>query len=180
MITAHFPCQTWSLHPGGHRKRHTQCWGSALEPRSCVMGGDVTPKTHSQSLWHALPEGHLLLRFLWPFVRTRPKLERNDQNKTKPKAAWDPVACESKSNKQSLGWASNTCPLLGYIVADGGKTDIFQWLHSVRHYTGCWLVVSCHLFSIFVRQVLVSPFYRWGNEGSEGGFINFSNAALTL
>lgn len=64
MITAHFPCQTCSLHQGVLRKGHGQCWGSALEPLSCVMGGDVTPKTHNEFLWQALQEGHLLLLFL--------------------------------------------------------------------------------------------------------------------
>lgn len=48
MITAHFPCQTWSLHQGVFRKGHVQGWGSALEPSSCVVGGDITPKTHTK------------------------------------------------------------------------------------------------------------------------------------
>ena len=48
MITAHFPCQTWSLHQGVLRKGRAQCWGSALEPPSCVMGGDITLKTHTK------------------------------------------------------------------------------------------------------------------------------------
>lgn len=63
MITAHFPCQTWSLHQGVRRKGHAQCWGPALEPPSCMMGGDITLKAQ-ESLWHTLQEGHLLFLFL--------------------------------------------------------------------------------------------------------------------
>lgn len=43
MIAAHFPCQTCSLHRAGLRKGRAQCWGAALEPPSCLVGGDVTP-----------------------------------------------------------------------------------------------------------------------------------------
>ena len=99
MIAAHFPCQTCSRHPGGCRKRHIQCWGSALETRSSMMGGDVTPKTHSQPFGSRFRKAicfcgssDLLLERTrnWK-ERTRIKLSRRQS-----------VACESKSNQRVL------------------------------------------------------------------------------
>lgn len=98
MITAHFPCQTWSLHQGVLRKGHTQGWGTALEPPSCVMGGDITPKTHTNPFGTRFRKAICFCCSSDLLLEPTQNWKEISRKKTKPKAVLDPVACQSKSN----------------------------------------------------------------------------------
>lgn len=130
MITAHFPRQTWSLHQGVLRKGHAQCWGSALEPLSYTMGGDIALKTHANPLGTRFRKAICFCCSSDLLLEPTQNWERSYQNKAKPKAVLDPIACQSRSNWQTS--APNMCPVLCSTLAIEGKLIFFSALSQCQ------------------------------------------------